>query len=125
MAQTERIETHDSFIAITTKDKRMKNIKSFPLELGFWITSLMLLAMANPHEHHFTLCPLANLGIDWCPGCGLGRSISSLFQGELKESFNFHWFGLPALMLIIYRIVKLVRIEIKRKKEFNLKYKED
>jgi hypothetical protein len=41
----------------------MKYIKSFPIELLFWVLALVLLATANPHEHHFTLCPLANLGM--------------------------------------------------------------
>ena len=99
----------------------MRYIKSFPLELVFWIIALVLLATANPHEHHFSLCPLANLGVDWCPGCGLGRSISALFHGEIRESLNFHWFGLPALMVIFYRIVTLTLII----KGNNLKYKED
>ena len=103
----------------------MSNIKSFPLELVFWILALVLLATADPDTHHFSLCPLANLGVDWCPGCGLGRSISALFQGEVKESLNFHWFGLPALMVIVYRIVTLSTLTIKRNKKFNLNYKED
>ena len=103
----------------------MNNIKRFPLELLFWILALVLLATANPHAHHFSLCPLANLGVDWCPGCGLGRSISALFHGEIEESFNFHWFGLPALLVIVYRIVTLSTLTIKRYKEFNLNYKED
>ncbi|MGF1925696.1 MAG: DUF2752 domain-containing protein [Bacteroidia bacterium] len=85
----------------------MDNIKRLPLELGFWILALVLLATANPHDHHFSLCPLANLGVDWCPGCGLGRSISALFHGEIAESLDFHWFGIPALLVIIYRILTL------------------
>lgn len=103
----------------------MRYMKSFPIELVFWITALVLLATANPHEHHFSLCPLANLGFDWCPGCGLGRSISALFHGEFKDSLSFHWFGIPALMLIAYRIMILVTLRIIRNKEINLKYKED
>jgi len=85
----------------------MKYIKTFPLELTFWILALVLLATANPHEHHFTLCPLANLGLTWCPGCGLGRSITALFHGQINESIHQHWFGIPALMTIVYRIYQL------------------
>lgn len=101
------------------------SIKHIPLELAFWILALVLLATANPHAHHFSLCPLANMGVDWCPGCGLGRSISALFHGEVRESLNFHWFGIPALLVIIYRIVTLSTLTIKRSKEFNLNYKEN
>ena len=90
------------------------NIKRFPLELVFWILALVLLASANPHAHHFSLCPLANVGIEWCPGCGLGRSISALFHGELRESVHFHWFGIPAVLVIVYRIITLSTLTIKR-----------
>ena len=102
----------------------MKHFKSFPLELVFWIIALVLLAMANPHAHHFSLCPLANLGIDWCPGCGLGRSISALFHGEIGNSLDFHWFGIPALLVIVFRIITLGVLTVKRK-EFIFNYKED
>jgi hypothetical protein len=95
----------------------MKYIKSFPLELFFWVTALVLLATTNSHEHHFTLCPLANLGYeDWCPGCGIGRSISHILHGEFAESFSEHWFGFPALLIIVYRIYTL----IKNKKTFKI-----
>lgn len=94
-----------------------------PIELMCWISALVLLATANPHAHHFTLCPLANLGITWCPGCGLGRSISSLFHGDLSASLTHHWFGIPALILICHRIYQLTKQTINT--QFNIKYKED
>ncbi|SEQ78107.1 DUF2752 domain-containing protein [Pedobacter rhizosphaerae] len=94
----------------------MKYIKSFPLELLFWISALVLLATANAHEHHFTLCPLANLGFEgWCPGCGLGRSISYIFHGEFANSFKEHWLGFPAVLIIMHRIYTLIK-QIKRQK---------
>ncbi|MFD2585043.1 DUF2752 domain-containing protein [Pedobacter vanadiisoli] len=95
----------------------MKYIKSFPLELFFWLTALVLLATANGHEHHFTLCPLASLGFeDWCPGCGIGRSISHILHGRFTESFSEHWFGFPALLIIVYRVYTL----IKNKRKFKI-----
>lgn len=101
----------------------MKYIKNIPVELCFWLVALMLLATANPHDHHFTLCPLANLGLSWCPGCGLGRSITSIFHGEIQESFAQHWFGIPALILISYRILQLAK-QLINKEPFKLKLKE-
>lgn len=101
----------------------MKYIKSFPIELVFWTLALVLLATADPHDHHFTLCPLANLGLTWCPGCGLGRSITYLFHGEINASLAQHWFGIPALLVICYRIYQLSKNLVNRR--FNLKYKED
>ncbi|MES2417623.1 MAG: DUF2752 domain-containing protein [Bacteroidota bacterium] len=103
----------------------MKNIKGFPFELIFWILALILLASSDPQAHHFSLCPLANLGVDWCPGCGLGRSIAALFHGDVKGSLAQHWFGIPALSILIFRIYQLSVRLIKRENKFNLKYKED
>jgi hypothetical protein len=88
-------------------------IKTFFLkyfELVFWIAGLMFLAIINPSgESHFTLCPLKLLGFNWCPGCGLGHSISFLFHGELNSSFHAHWFGVPAVIIIVHRIYALGR----------------
>ena len=85
----------------------MQQLKQFPLELFFWSLALVLLATSASSVHHFTLCPLANLGFDWCPGCGLGRSITALFHGDVATSFKLHWFGIPALGLILHRIYQL------------------
>lgn len=100
-----------------------------PFELCFWIVALLLLGTADVHTHgnekHFTLCPLANMGFSWCPGCGIGRSIAHLLQGEFKLSMGEHWFGLPALLIIVNRIVILIKINLRNRKVLNLKYKEE
>jgi hypothetical protein len=82
-------------------------------ELAFWAAALIALAIANPTDQsHFSLCPLKLMGITWCPGCGLGHSISFLFHGDIKDSFHAHWLGIPALGMILYRIYVLVRMRI-------------
>ncbi|MFN0255898.1 DUF2752 domain-containing protein [Pedobacter ureilyticus] len=93
------------------------------VEIVFWVLALTLLATANPHEHHFTLCPLANLGFEWCPGCGLGRSIAAIFNADFHASFRQHWFGIPALLIILYRIYQLGKQLIFKQNNY-LKYKE-
>ena len=102
----------------------MKTLSHIPLELVFWIVGVLALATASPvengHGHHFTLCPIANMGFDWCPGCGIGRSITQLFHGNVKESIAQHWFGIPALSIILWRIVVLIRLKIDYK-AFKLK----
>lgn len=82
--------------------------KKWPFELIIWSAALILLALSYPSSNHFTLCPLENLGISWCPGCGLGRSISYLFYGEVKLSFQQHFLGIPALIILIQRILQLL-----------------
>jgi hypothetical protein len=78
-----------------------------PFELFIWITALILLACSTPGASHFTLCPLANLGITWCPGCGLGRAITHVFHGEIKQALALHWFVFPALAILLFRIAQL------------------
>ncbi|WP_442589640.1 DUF2752 domain-containing protein [Pedobacter sp. AW31-3R] len=108
---------------MTLKYKTLRK-KVIPAELILWIAALIFLALDSPqsqqHSHHFTLCPLANMGISWCPGCGLGRSITQLFQGNLEESFHHHWLGLPAVLIIGYRIVSLLRNQIKRRRNSSM-----
>lgn len=81
--------------------------RTIPLELIFWISALVLLATAKPGGAHFTLCPLANLGVTSCPGCGLGRAITYLFHGDLQQSWKLHRFALPALFTLASRIFQL------------------
>ncbi|MTI25174.1 DUF2752 domain-containing protein [Fulvivirga kasyanovii] len=81
-----------------------------------WLTALIALALLPTESStHFTLCPLSNLGLDFCPGCGLGRSISLAFQGELTASFATHPLGLFAIIILSYRIITLSFYSIKSK----------
>jgi hypothetical protein len=78
-------------------------------EASIWILGLFYLAVINsPSVEHFTICPFANLGIDFCPGCGLGNSISYLFRGDLASSFHSHPLGIFALVIIIFRIISII-----------------
>jgi hypothetical protein len=97
------------------KTGKLKWFRRISLEMIFWIVAFLFLAIAKPADHdggmHFTFCPLANLGMSWCPGCGLGRSITHLFHGNVMESIKYHWLGIPAVLVISYRIVILGRYE--------------
>ncbi|WP_218625333.1 DUF2752 domain-containing protein [Mucilaginibacter sp. dw_454] len=79
-------------------------------ELLFWIAAIVALAATNPSAaSQYTLCPLKLMGVTWCPGCGIGHSISWLLHGNLIKSWHAHWFGVPALLIISYRIFVLGR----------------
>jgi hypothetical protein len=78
-------------------------------EALIWIAALMILAISNPADHHYTLCPLDNLGITYCPGCGLGRAIGYFFRLDFVSSFLSHPLGIPAVLLLIYRSINILR----------------
>jgi hypothetical protein len=87
---------------------RSKLFFSTYFELAIWVAALAWLAFTDPAgPAHFSLCPLKAMGITWCPGCGLGHSISWLFRGNVHNSFRAHWLGIPALCIIVYRIYTL------------------
>ena len=84
-------------------------------EALIWISALIILAVSDPAHHHYTLCPFDNLGISFCPGCGLGRSVGYFFRADIESSFLSHPLGIPAIILLIYRSVKV----LVNRKEFN------
>jgi len=84
-------------------------LKTFSLEGYIWLTALVFLAIVNIESAHFTLCPFNNLGIDFCPGCGLGRSIHHFVRFNFTKSFNTHPLGCVALLVLLYRIFLLAK----------------
>jgi len=77
-------------------------------ELVAWTTGLLLLALADPTKHHFTLCIWHHLGFDFCPGCGLGRSVAYLFRLDLVASWQQHPLGIFAIIVLFVRIKQLL-----------------
>lgn len=87
----------------------MNSLKKYvSVELFFWIAALVYLAMINPAKQHLTICVFHYLGASWCPGCGIGRSISYLLHGDWQNSISTHWLGTFALLIIVYRILQLI-----------------
>ena len=85
-------------------------MRNLPFEALIWCAGLLVLAFSNPDtQTHFSICPLYNLGFDFCPGCGLGKSISLLFHGELIRSFAAHPLGIFAVIVLSYRIFRLTK----------------
>jgi hypothetical protein len=91
----------------------LKKLQKIWSVIGFeavvWILGLFfLIFIHSPGERHFTICPLANLGFEFCPGCGLGNSISYIFRGDFIESFHSHPLGIFALIIITSRIISII-----------------
>ena len=86
------------------------------LEAWVWTCALVWLAFSDPSVGvHFSLCPLRALGIDICPGCGLGRAVSYALHGQLAESFRCHLLGVPAIVVLGSRVAALFRDAVRRK----------
>ena len=80
------------------------------LELIMWTFALTYLLFINPYElNHFSFCVFNMIGIDFCPGCGIGRSISMIYKGDFLGSINMHPLGIFALTIIFHRIVTLLQ----------------
>ncbi len=94
-----------------------KIAKTIPLEAWIWIAGLIYLIFINPYQHQsFTFCPFHNLGLDFCPGCGLGRSIAFFYHGDIIHSLKAHPLGMIGLAIIIHRIYFLIKTNYKLKK---------
>ena len=90
-----------------------KYTKKIDLESLFWLGSFVYLSLINPYTpKHLDFCLFSLIGIENCPGCGLGKSISMVFHGDFAGSFNAHPLGIPAIILIIKRIYTLIKNKI-------------
>lgn len=89
--------------------QKIKSIlKMVEWEAIIWMVGLTYLLFIDPYQiQHYTLCPFHNLGITFCPGCGLGRSISFFYHGDFLLSIWTHPLGIFAFIIITVRILKL------------------
>jgi hypothetical protein len=84
--------------------------RSIPLELLFWTGGILVLALLDPTgPQRLNLCLFRQLGIDFCPGCGLGQSISFLLHGDPGQSVQAHFLGPVAFTIIVGRIFVLTK----------------
>ncbi len=98
-------------IKIDSSNFMMKKILHYiDLEAVIWIAGFIYLASINPYStNHFKLCPFDAVGIDFCPGCGLGKSISYIFHGEFYLSLMQHPLGIFAIVVLVARVIKLIK----------------
>ncbi len=79
-------------------------------EALIWISGILVLALIDVNgSSHFSVCPFKNIGIDFCPGCGLGKSIHYLLSLEIEKSLNTHPLGLFAFTVLVRRIYVLTK----------------
>jgi hypothetical protein len=76
--------------------------------------AILALALYDPTSgEHINMCVFDRLGFPYCPGCGLGRSISFLLHGDISNSLKAHPLGAFALIILIFRTYKLINQFIK------------
>jgi hypothetical protein len=71
-----------------------------------WLTALTCLFFLNPSEDGTSLCLFRFVGINWCPGCGIGHAIHFALHGQFFESIKEHWLGIPATAAILYQMIQ-------------------
>ncbi len=102
-----------NFLSRAMTHKGLAWLKSFPIEAVIWTVALLVLALSDPAGTHIAICPLQRLGVDFCPGCGLGRSVTLLFHGEVTRSFAAHPLGIFAVIVLSLRVVTLLKLYYK------------
>jgi hypothetical protein len=80
------------------------------LEALVWIVGLLFLAFTYPDgSSHSSVCIFKNMGFKYCPGCGLGHSISYFLHGEVTRSLQTHPLGIFATVILVFRIFSLLK----------------
>ncbi|MBC9931574.1 DUF2752 domain-containing protein [Chitinophaga qingshengii] len=83
------------------------------LELLAWPAGLLCLFLLDPAAGQSSLCLFKQAGIPFCPGCGLGHGIHFLLHGHWQEAIQHHWLSPVAVLILMYRIIQLARLELK------------
>lgn len=78
------------------------------LEALIWTAGLAIVAIGNPESDiHLTLFWPQWIFDIQSPGYGLGHSIGYLFRGDMHSSLDSHWLGIPAVVILLHRIITL------------------
>lgn len=86
----------------------------FSIEFYFLFLGLVYLFFIDPSKNiNLDLCLFQYFGWNNCPGCDLGKSLSFLLHGDINSSIQSHYFGIPALFIIIFRLVEILLFRIK------------
>lgn len=96
----------------------MKELFRKYFEVSAFALGLLLLAMMNPEiTNGPSLCLFDFMGITFCPGEGLGHSISYIFRGQFDNAIESNLLGPFAIVIIGGRMVHLLF------KNYNYKHK--
>ncbi|MGN7822308.1 DUF2752 domain-containing protein [Chitinophaga sp. 22536] len=86
-------------------------LKKLHLELLAWPAGLICLFFLDPAAGQPSLCLFKNIGIPFCPGCGLGHGIHFFLHGRWQEAVHHHWLAPVAVVMLIYRTIQVARFQ--------------
>ncbi len=78
-----------------TRDRRWLAIGAMAATL---VAPWLVLQLAPATEFGQSICPHKMLTGFPCPGCGITRSIMSLYRGDVGGSLAYHAFGIPLVL---------------------------
>ncbi len=98
--------------------KHIKHIFTNYFEIAVFLAGLLFMALLDPvTDYKSSWCLYEIVGINFCPGEGLGHSIAYIFRADIYKAMEANILGPFAIIILISRIGFLVRKNI----EFNLK----
>lgn len=71
-----------------------------------WVFVLVFLYFMNPAQEAISFCVFKSIGFKYCWGCGIGHSIHYCLHFKLQQSLTEHLLGIPAVMGILYHLIK-------------------
>lgn len=81
----------------------------------------LILQFAPESEFGQSICPHKLLTGFPCPGCGITRSLMSLYRGDFVGSLDYHVFGIPLVIGCVLGIGTLA-YELAKGREFSRKW---
>lgn len=85
----------------------------------------LLIILFDPGAGHLqesqSFCPFKMLTGLPCPGCGMIKSMVSLYRGDLAASFRYHLFG-PLLILFFTAALFVMTAELIRGRNYSIKW---
>jgi hypothetical protein len=95
------------------------------IALFLFLVMPLLIVLFDPGAGHLqesqSFCPFKMLTGLPCPGCGMIKSMVSLYRGDLAESFRYHLFG-PLLVLFFFSALCVMTAELIRGRTYRKRW---
>lgn len=86
------------------------------IEQVIWTIALTVVFFMDVSSSEGSLCVFKFLGINFCPGCGLGHSVYYALHFDFYNSFQHHLMGpfvtLAILIQIFKPFIKLTKVKL-------------